>query len=64
VSTKDILGIFPHFEKMLYDNAQLARLYLHAWQVTDEPFYRSIVEETLGYFVREMTYVGACTDTQ
>jgi uncharacterized protein YyaL (SSP411 family) len=44
----------PHFEKMLYDNAQLARVYLHAWQVTGEPFYRTIAEETLDYVVREM----------
>jgi len=40
---------------MLYDSAQLARVYLHAWQVTGEPFYRTIVEETLDYVVREMT---------
>jgi uncharacterized protein YyaL (SSP411 family) len=40
---------------MFYDNAQLARVYLHAWQVTGEPFYRTIVEETLDYVVREMT---------
>jgi uncharacterized protein YyaL (SSP411 family) len=40
---------------MLYDNAQLARVYLHAWQVTGEPFYRTITEETLDYVVREMT---------
>jgi uncharacterized protein YyaL (SSP411 family) len=40
---------------MLYDNAQLARVYLHAWQVTGESFYRTIVEETLDYVVREMT---------
>ncbi len=45
----------PHFEKMLYDNAQLARVYLHAWQVTGEPFHRAIAEETLDYIVREMT---------
>jgi len=45
----------PHFEKMLYDNAQLARVYLHAWQVTGEPFYRTIAEETLDYVAREMT---------
>jgi rhamnogalacturonyl hydrolase YesR len=54
VRTKDVLGIAPHFEKMLYDNAQLARVYLHAWQVTGKPFYRAIVEETLDYVVREM----------
>jgi uncharacterized protein YyaL (SSP411 family) len=47
VSAKDVLGIAPHFEKMLYDNAQLARVYLHAWQATGEPFYRAIAEETL-----------------
>jgi uncharacterized protein YyaL (SSP411 family) len=40
---------------MLYDNAQLARVYLHAWQVTGEPFCRTITEETLDYIVREMT---------
>jgi uncharacterized protein YyaL (SSP411 family) len=47
--------LVPHFEKMLYDNAQLARIYLHAWQVTGEPFYRIITEEILDYVVREMT---------
>jgi uncharacterized protein YyaL (SSP411 family) len=47
--------LVPHFEKMLYDNAQLARVYLHAWQVTGEPFYRTITEEILHYVVREMT---------
>ena len=40
---------------MLCDVAQLARVYLHAWQVMDEPFCRAIVEETLDYVVREMT---------
>ncbi len=45
----------PHFEKMLYDNAQLARVYLHAWQITGEELYRSVVEETLDCAVREMT---------
>jgi uncharacterized protein YyaL (SSP411 family) len=46
----------PHFEKMLYDNAQLARAYLHAWQVTGEPFYRRIAEETLDFVMRELTH--------
>ena len=50
--------LVPHFEKMLYDNAQLARVYLHAWQVTGEPFYRTIVEETLDYVTREMLSPG------
>ena len=45
----------PHFEKMLYDNALLSRLYLHAYLVTGKPFYRQIVQETLDYVVREMT---------
>jgi len=44
----------PHFEKMLYDNAQLARVYTHAWQVTGERFFRSVAEETLDYAKREM----------
>jgi uncharacterized protein YyaL (SSP411 family) len=47
--------LVPHFEKMLYDHPQLARVYLHAWQVTGEPFFRAIAEETLDYVVREMT---------
>ncbi len=46
----------PHFEKMLYDNALLARAYLHAWQVTKNPFYKRIVEETLDFVAREMTH--------
>ncbi len=45
----------PHFEKMLYDNAQLSVAYLEAYQATAEPFYRQVVEETLGYVLREMT---------
>ena len=44
----------PHFEKMLYDNAQLARVYLHAWQVTGNAFFRTITEEILDYVMREM----------
>ncbi|MCB0153616.1 MAG: thioredoxin domain-containing protein, partial [Anaerolineae bacterium] len=51
----DAVWLVPHFEKMLYDNALLARLYLHAYQITGNPFYRRIVEETLDYVVREMT---------
>ena len=46
--------LVPHFEKMLYDNAQLARVYLHAWQVTGNEFFRTITEEILDYVVREM----------
>ena len=46
--------LVPHFEKMLYDNAQLARVYLHAWQVTGNPLFRAIAQETLDYVAREM----------
>ena len=46
--------LVPHFEKMLYDNAQLARVYLHAWQVTGNELYRRITEETLDYVLLEM----------
>jgi uncharacterized protein len=44
----------PHFEKMLYDNALLARAYLSAWQVTGRTIYRVIATETLDYVVSEM----------
>jgi uncharacterized protein len=44
--------LVPHFEKMLYDNAQLARLYLHAWQLTGSQSYRQVVTETLEYLLR------------
>ena len=39
---------------MLYDNSQLARVYLHAWQVTGNQFFRTITEEILDYVIREM----------
>ncbi len=51
----DAIWLVPHFEKMLYDNAQLAWVYLYAFQVTGDAFYRRIVEETLDYVLREMT---------
>ncbi len=51
----DSSWLTPHFEKMLYDNALLVPVYLHAWQVTGEPLFRAIVEETLDYVLREMT---------
>src|SRR5665647_3039054 len=46
--------LVPHFEKMLYDNAQLARVYLHAYQLTGERRFRDVVETTLDFMVREM----------
>ncbi len=51
----DARWLVPHFEKMLYDNAQLARVYLHAWQVTHDPEFERVVVETLDYVLREMT---------
>jgi uncharacterized protein len=54
----DAVWLVPHFEKMLYDNALLARLYLDAWKLTGAPFYRRITEETLDYVLREMTDVS------
>jgi uncharacterized protein YyaL (SSP411 family) len=51
----DAIWLVPHFEKMLYDNAQLARVYLHAWQLTGDPEFRRIAEEVLDYVLREMT---------
>jgi len=51
----DAYWLVPHFEKMLYDNALLARLYLEACQATGDAFYRRIAEETLDYVVRDMT---------
>ncbi len=46
--------VVPHFEKMLYDNAQLARVYAEAWLVTQDPLHRRIATETLDYLLREM----------
>jgi uncharacterized protein len=46
----------PHFEKMLYDNAQLARVYLHGYQLTGETNFRRVCEETLDFVLREMTH--------
>ncbi len=51
----DAHWMIPHFEKMLYDNALLSQLYLHAYQETGKPLYRRITEETLDYVIREMT---------
>jgi uncharacterized protein len=61
----DARWLVPHFEKMLYDNALLSRVYLHAYQATGEEFFRRVVEETLGYVGREMTdESGAFYSTQ
>ena len=61
----DAVWLVPHFEKMLYDNALLVRLYLHAYQITGKDLYKNIVEETLAYVMREMTSVeGAFFSSQ
>ena len=52
----DAHWLVPHFEKMLYDNAQLARLYLHAWLATGNAELRRVTEETLDYLLREMRH--------
>ena len=54
----DATWLVPHFEKMLYDNAQLAQLYTRAWQITGEERYRRIATETLAYLAREMRQPG------
>ncbi len=52
--TVDAIWLVPHFEKMLYDNAQLARIYLHVYQLTKDDFYKRVAVETLEYVKREM----------
>jgi uncharacterized protein YyaL (SSP411 family) len=52
----DAQWLVPHFEKMLYDNAQLIRLYADAYRITKDPFYRRIVQETVTYVQREMLH--------
>ncbi len=51
----DTRWLVPHFEKMLYDNAQLARVYTRAYRLTGDEFYAEIARETLDYVLREMT---------
>ncbi len=46
--------LIPHFEKMLYDNALLARVYLHGWQALGHERYRRVCTETLDWALREM----------
>ena len=51
----DAKWLVPHFEKMLYDNAQLAKVYLQAYQRTQKPLYRRVAEEIFEFVFREMT---------
>lgn len=50
--------LIPHFEKMLYDNAILAQVYLEAWKTTKNPLYRQVCEEILHYVLRDMTHTN------
>jgi len=50
----DTRWLVPHFEKMLYDNALLARAYLHGWLVTGDVLFRRVCEETLDWALKEM----------
>jgi hypothetical protein len=52
----DDTWLVPHFEKMLYDQALLTSAYVHAWQVTREPRYQRIVEETVEYVLRDLRH--------
>jgi uncharacterized protein YyaL (SSP411 family) len=54
----DGVWLVPHFEKMLYDNALLIRLYLHGWQLTGEERFRQVVTETIGYVLRDLRQPG------
>ena len=51
----DAEWLAPHFEQMLYDNAQLARVYVHAWALTGDARYRAVAEGALDYMTRELT---------
>jgi uncharacterized protein YyaL (SSP411 family) len=52
----DQAWLVPHFEKMLYDQALLVRVYLHAWQVTGLDRYRQVVDETIAYVLRDLRH--------
>ena len=52
----DAYWLVPHFEKMLYDQALLTGAYLRAYLVTGEPRYRRVVEETIGYVLRDLRH--------
>jgi hypothetical protein len=50
----DAAWLVPHFEQMLYDNAQLARVYVHAWQLTGEERYRDVADGVLGFMAERL----------
>src|SRR5437870_3737587 len=51
----DAIWLVPHFEQMLYDNAQLARVYIHAWRQFGDERFREVAEGVLDYMARELT---------
>jgi hypothetical protein len=54
----DAVWLVPHFEKMLYDNALLIRLYLHGWQLTGADRFRQVLTETVDYVLRDLRQPG------
>src|SRR2546421_5079961 len=61
----DAEWLVPHFEQMLYDNALLARVYVHAWALTGDARYRAVATGTLDYMLRELrTADGAFAASQ
>ena len=52
----DGIWLVPHFEKMLYDQALLARVYLHAWQITGSANHRQVLDETIEYVLRDLRH--------
>ncbi|HUZ21010.1 MAG TPA: thioredoxin domain-containing protein [Acidimicrobiales bacterium] len=54
----DRVWLVPHFEKMLYDQASLARVYLHAFQLTGDARWAQVLDETLGYVLRDLADPG------
>jgi uncharacterized protein YyaL (SSP411 family) len=52
----DAFWLVPHFEKMLYNQAMLGRVYLHAWQLTGDDRFRQVLDETLAYVLRDLRH--------
>jgi uncharacterized protein YyaL (SSP411 family) len=59
----DAVWLVPHFEKMLYDNALLIRLYLHGWQLTGADRFRQVLAETIDYVLRDLRQPGGGTSS-
>jgi len=59
----DGMWLVPHFEKMLYDNALLIRLYLHGWLLTGEDRHRQVLAETIDYVLRDLRQPGGGTSS-